>query len=56
MESWDKGAGLWEDKTGHSGMNVHSEGIMHAGKQNKEKTYTVVDCIYIENPLHEFHI
>lgn len=42
MESRDKRAGLGEDKTGHNGMNIPSEDIIHAGNQNKESRPTVV--------------
>lgn len=40
VESQNKGAGLREDKAGHSGMNIHREGhpalCMH-GKRTKRK-------------------
>lgn len=47
LESRDKGArGRGEDKTGHSGMNIHRISrprcIMHAWQQNKDTTYSML--------------
>lgn len=48
VESQDKGGGLREDKTGHSGMNIHRKGhtaLCMRGNRTKRKHTVYCTCI-----------
>jgi len=52
VESQDKGVRQGGDKAGHSGMNRQQmpDYIIHAWKQNKEKTLNIVYVHNLERP------